>query len=249
MRSTRSWYRIRRVRGASCLIALLGCGRVNFDASSVIDASPDTAVDAPDPLDRDLVFRASFERGFVDDIADRALTCITANCPTLTTGQVGATAALFGPDQCLLVDDDPALRSPVYAYALWFRPSRTTSIENLFGRTLDSETGAANTFELTYELGQAVIYGGGQGFFVDAAVNSWHHVAGVLTQDLLVGYLDGVRVGELATTPQLVNGQAFRIGCDRNNASNEQFFEGEIDDVRLYTRELTDSEIAALASP
>ena len=224
------------MRGAKLLVlGLVGCGRLNFDPDS-----RDAAVD------RGLLLHVDFEDGFVDTVGGRPVTCL-GTCPSIVPGPLGMAASLFS-DDCLVIEDDPALQSPIYSFSAWFNPHTGNEVENLLGRTLDSETGGANTFELGYETGELAVYGGGVSVRVPAALDTWHHAAGVLTGSRLRGYLDGVTFGEVAATPQLVAGQAFRIGCDRDNATDLFFLDAELDDIRLYGRELDDAEIAALAA-
>ncbi len=226
------------MRGAKLLaLGLAGCGRLNFDPDSR-DAAP--------AVDRGLLLHVDFEDGFVDTVGGRPVTCL-GTCPSIVPGPLGMAASLFS-DDCLVIEDDPALQSPTYSFSAWFNPHTGNEVENLLGRTLDSETGGANTFELGYETGELAVYGGGVSVRVPAALDTWHHAAGVLTGTRLRGYLDGVKFGEVAATPQLVAGQAFRIGCDRDNATDLFFLDAELDDIRLYGRELDDAEIAALAA-
>lgn len=226
------------MRGAKlAALWLIGCGRLHFDPDSP-DAAP--------AVDRGLLLHLDFEAGLVDTVGDRAVTCL-GSCPSIVPGPLGMAAAFFS-DDCLVIEDDPALQSPTYSFSAWFNPHTGNEVENLLGRTLDSETGVSNTFELVYDTGQLAVFGGGAVVQTPASLDTWHHAAGVLTGTRLRGYLDGVKFGEDAATPQLAAGQAFRIGCDRDTATDLFFLDGELDDIRLYARELDDAEIAELAT-
>ena len=48
--------------------------------------------------------------------------------------------------------------------------------------------------------------------------------------------------GDLATT----NSPDYQVGTRRNNGADGLFCDGEIDDVRVYSRALTTSEISAI---
>lgn len=79
--------------------------------------------------------------------------------------------------------------------------------------------------------------------------NEWHHYA--VSWDKAAGvlkyYLDGAKVfehtGQGAKSPAVTDG--FRIGSDRNNGRN---FNGFIDDVAVWSRALTEAEVATLGA-
>jgi hypothetical protein len=79
--------------------------------------------------------------------------------------------------------------------------------------------------------------------------DAFHHVAGVYdpsgpTQTL---YVDGVVVDSTSSAPTIVLdpiASTIRIGC---RADDSNYFDGVIDEVRVYSRVLGASEIAALA--
>jgi hypothetical protein len=78
---------------------------------------------------------------------------------------------------------------------------------------------------------------------------NWHHVAGVTTAAGMTLYFDGVQVCTNTTGANI----AYAVGTDfwvgRHGAGKTGFdFEGNIDEVRVYTRALTAAEIAALAA-
>ena len=72
---------------------------------------------------------------------------------------------------------------------------------------------------------------------------AWHHVAIVSDGSTLVAYLDGAPAGE----PQAVSlgsiTGTLQVGAWVQGASNFDFFSGRIDEVRVYSRALTQTEI------
>jgi hypothetical protein len=92
------------------------------------------------------------------------------------------------------------------------------------------------------------LYGGGYGNDVSVAgfwaAGVWHHIA--LTYDGTIArlYADGVEVVSAAKTWNLVRSQA-RIGQQVNELS--EFWDGAIDDVRIYSQALSPEEVAGLA--
>jgi len=75
----------------------------------------------------------------------------------------------------------------------------------------------------------------------------WHHVAGTYDGHAIKLYIDGVLQ---CTTPQSgpihVTADPFRIGT---RDGSQWFYTGQIDDVRVYNRALSASEVARLAYP
>jgi hypothetical protein len=92
------------------------------------------------------------------------------------------------------------------------------------------------------------LYGGGYGNDVSVAgfweAGVWHHIA--LTYDGTIArlYADGVEVASAAKTWNLVRSRA-RIGQQVNDLS--EFWDGAIDDVRIYRQTLSPGEVAGLA--
>jgi hypothetical protein len=79
---------------------------------------------------------------------------------------------------------------------------------------------------------------------------NWHHLAGVLDGTQMRGYFDGVLACTVTIT---TNPLRFDRGPDLwvgrlGNGGDNYDFDGNIDDVRIYTRALTSAEVAAVAT-
>ncbi|MGB5419598.1 LamG domain-containing protein, partial [Algibacter sp.] len=90
------------------------------------------------------------------------------------------------------------------------------------------------------------------GFLV---LNEWHHITGTYTSStgLLQLYVDGVLTGSQtvsATGAAIENTSAsndnFEIGRLSSNVSNQQYFRGNIDEVRVFNTVLTQNQIRPL---
>ena len=82
----------------------------------------------------------------------------------------------------------------------------------------------------------------------DAAggANAWHHVAGTNDGSNLAVWLDGVETTcAYSGFTQSYTGQYFRVGRN-GNSSTAYDVDGSIDDVRVYSRALTDDEVRVL---
>lgn len=75
--------------------------------------------------------------------------------------------------------------------------------------------------------------------------NTWHHLVQIRRGAVIYNYVDGVQVSEVddETSCATTNNSQITIGCRGQLAT---FFAGKIDDVRFYSRALTDKEINIL---
>lgn len=82
-------------------------------------------------------------------------------------------------------------------------------------------------------------------------VNTWTHVASTYNGAQLTIWINGVRVGTRAITgTTCTNNEPLAVGA-KNAVSKgllEAFFDGNLDDVRVYSRVLTSTEIGNLAA-
>jgi hypothetical protein len=79
---------------------------------------------------------------------------------------------------------------------------------------------------------------------IPITLNTWYHIVRVWDGMTCSIYINNVLHGSMATSGNLRAGSApVEIG-----GSNSQYFQGKLDDIRIYNRALTSSEIAALYS-
>src|SRR3989442_5415987 len=72
----------------------------------------------------------------------------------------------------------------------------------------------------------------------------WHHAAAVLISGLVRLYVDGILVAQDTTNPIT----SVRTSTQTMVGRVASDFQGDIDEVRVYGRALTDAEVAAIAS-
>jgi tetratricopeptide (TPR) repeat protein len=122
-------------------------------------------------------------------------------------------------------------------------------------RILDFGTGTTNYIYLSPRtdtagpMRVAITAGQGQWTELDASTgtlaNGWHHVAVVLEPDNLKLYLDGKVVGSTSTLYVLSNlGVTTNNWLGRSQYSPDAYFNGSLDDLRIYNYVLGDKEIA-----
>ncbi|MDX2086559.1 MAG: LamG domain-containing protein [Kofleriaceae bacterium] len=80
------------------------------------------------------------------------------------------------------------------------------------------------------------------------SAGTWYHVVGTFESGTKSLYIDGIERMTGTASVTSYDAEPFRIGCDRGTGEIQNFFVGDIDDVRLYGRALAASEVAALAA-
>jgi hypothetical protein len=107
-------------------------------------------------------------------------------------------------------------------------------------------------YELIYTHGPDQLIFAGAGFdeYASSDVSldtNWHHVAATIDGTRVQLYVDGEPVEtDDQIAPIVSNDEPLHIGS-RGDGTGD-FFEGSIDDVRIYNRRLSDAELGALAS-
>lgn len=103
----------------------------------------------------------------------------------------------------------------------------------------------------------AAVWGGYIQSSVSVADGQWHHVAAVLADDgspsvnEITLYVDGVPQSTTYSSTQAIDtlaGQDVQIGSAYNGTSQASFFNGLLDDVRIYDVSLTEEEIFRLSN-
>lgn len=171
---------------------------------------------------------------------------------TSSIGQAGIanTAYTFdGTSSFLTVPYTSAFSTNVQTVSLWINPTSQSS-NTLY---VSKRTAAGNGWMLSYltaSSGVAYDCGGSTGRYAtnyQPALNTWTHLVATCTANGIVSiYANGVKIGTstvnnagLATT----NGSLY-IG--RDSVSAQYYMPGRLDDIRLYSRVITDSEVSSL---
>lgn len=247
--------------GSSDVWAIIGMDIV-ANANSVL---------ARPPNNLGLVGYWSFDDGTgtkATDFSGLGYTGTIAGTPNWVNGRFGKALNFDASTNYVDLGNPTAMRATSCTVSAWIKtPPAADNDENLLGVS----KGAAGTDSFTVEFGtnatngiaNELIYVShvGSDFSEEAYVttnraelfdNRWHHV--VVTEDTSTHiYLDGVSktvtTGVNADTGACmgdVNLDTFRIGNILWAGSNINFFNGSIDDVRVYNRALSATEIANL---
>jgi hypothetical protein len=182
----------------------------------------------------------------------------TATSVSYTTGKIGAQAAQFdGSSSNVTI---PKSVTDDFTVAMWVKTTDTAGAAGAqwwAGKALvDGEVaGGAADWGTAIVNGKFVLGVGASGgdVTVPSSVNindgTWHHVVATRanTSGAMAVYVDGVSRGTgTGPTGSRSAPPAFRIGASQPGWS--AFLNGTLDDVRLYNRILSPTEITALAS-
>lgn len=189
----------------------------------------------------------------------------TVKGATLTADRFGNSDSAYsfdGTNDYIGIGDSPSLDLTTYfTFAAWINPyslMQDPAQGGIISKVGDART---NPNDLGYQFGitdyNSKIYcmfnavgevWGSNVIMADAdiSVNQWSHVACTYDNNTLKTYFNGTLVGSLDVgAKSIVNSSAsLRISSDDNN---NVYFNGGIDEVRIYNRALSGAEVQGLA--
>lgn len=132
-----------------------------------------------------------------------------------------------------------------FSMSFWFNPSSLTNGMSLVGQDNILETGfytAPNRIIFFHPTSTSVSVN------LTSGANTWQHFAITCSATQLKYYLNGTLVNTLNGNYTLGNNTSnTRIGGNVVNQNNNSWFRGKIDEVRFYTREITQDEVNVLS--
>jgi len=132
----------------------------------------------------------------------------------------------------------PSDQMTAYTIAFWGKSAALT--QDSFDSICSSEGGA--DFQIEYKNKQFVFAGSQSATFGDAPLNAWVYLALTCDGSTVKLYYNGTLVETLPNSPNTGFNQ-IRLGVNRNG---KKFFNGSVDDFKLYSGVLSDSEITSL---
>jgi hypothetical protein len=170
------------------------------------------------------------------------------------TGTHGG-AFSFDGKTCLDMGTSPAFGvTTAFTVAYWISPHSFPASGNaayvIAKRTYGAESGWRVGFRSAMPAVEVGIPGGKVELVASAGLvaGKWAHVAATFTPNHLSIYVGGVLAGARADAPDAVIDQdvGTHVGCSAD-ANPTVFGNADIDDLRVYSRALSDAEIAAIA--
>ncbi|HEY4178777.1 MAG TPA: LamG domain-containing protein [Kofleriaceae bacterium] len=236
---------------------LCACGRIGFDASS------DGGVMTPDarPLPAGIVAWLPFDDDpsdgadvFGPDYGPGATAACVGPCPVAAPGIVAGAATFAGGPVSL--PDSAALRLGNGSITAWINPTTLpagSGSESIVGRPYGGMV--SDSYELLIGSAPSLQAGGDSdtgGPYVfgnyPAAPGTWIHVAFTWDDSAERLYANGVEVVNDVPFTKLYDAHDVYVGGDIDDGTMAAFFDGSLDDVRIYNRALTAAEVLALAT-
>ncbi len=184
---------------------------------------------------------------------------LTVDAPSWVTGKVGQALNFNGTTQYGYIPDEASLEvTTAVTLAAWIRPGGTAAAtQRVIAKT---NMGSTNGYELSLSAGGKVFvrfnqFTSGDTYRINSTTSyplnstTWMHVAATYGGGYIRLYINGVQEGSsLAMVgPIETNTLDLGIGTEPPGATTPYRFQGALDDVRIYNRALSASEIQALA--
>jgi hypothetical protein len=214
-------------------------------------------------LDPDLVAWYRFEEPALAQATDdtpNALhgMCALGQCGTPIEGVVGQAVHLDGLGDHFRVPDAEVLHTiEAWTIALWLRSdafdldATHTAIAKPVG------TLHANSYEIFFNRseGEVFLYLGASDLMLDEYIeavpmfgrDTWVHVAATWDGMVMRLFFDAAQVGIVQVAASGFDEHDLFLGADQNlEADPSSFFNGSLDEIRIYSRALDESEIAEI---
>ena len=176
----------------------------------------------------------------------------TINGATWTAGKVGNGAlSLNGVNQYITINNSPSLNPIVISISAWIKTDSAGTYKQIL--TKDANEGGrvwqfriSNTNKIQFIPFNSSTNGNYAGS-ITVTDGLWHHVVGTWDGVTINVYVDGVKDGNgTAFSGSLRTGQGNRVivGADDIPPAPQDFFNGSIDEVRVYNRALSATEVS-----
>ncbi|MDH7599703.1 MAG: LamG domain-containing protein, partial [Sedimentisphaerales bacterium] len=235
-----------------------GSGRLYIDDIRLYREAPEVVVPV-DPGNNGLAAAYSFE-GNCQDVSGKGLHGTGQNDPSYVAGVVGQAISLDGTNDYVELPIGNLISSSAsMTISTWVNWSGATGN---WQRIFDFGTGTANYMFLTptasagmtgplrFAIRQTTSTGESQANAPRTLPTGWHHVAVVIDGDgmMMYLYLDGDLVGSGATLvlPRDL-GVTTQNWLGRSQFTADSYFNGQLDEFRIYNRALSAAEVRYLA--
>lgn len=133
--------------------------------------------------------------------------------------------------------------------SLWFRATRVDT-----GNAAELVSGAGG-YVIRLRSGGLEVTKRTQGISLPCGGNipsvldgRWHHVAGVFTRTSVRGYHNGTEFCSYGNSDEYQYNSGAQLSVGRHADATQYDFDGNLDEVRIYNRALSRTEVTALAA-
>jgi hypothetical protein len=214
------------------------------DIATAQDAEWETAIGQKDQVTKGLVAYWSM-RNSGTTVFDEwgTSTAVSTNGGTFAKAVVGNGITLDGTNDYIVVSGISST-TKVFTFSCWAKSSQANTT---YKYLMDIESGRVNFQWFGSSNGFMGVFNGTINVPMADAPNDglWHHIAFSAAVNDIILYVDGARVGNTVLYAGVNIGGQIAIGS-RYTAGTTEFFQGSLDEVRLYNRALTADEIKQL---
>ncbi len=234
-------------------INVIGDSLVNEPITSVLISLSDME-GAFSKFDPNLVLYLPLEEGtgtMTKDLSGWGNHGTLVNGPTWTNGRVGKCLSFDGVDDYVYTTNQ-FTNPQTFSITTWFKTSSASGHKIIGFENVQTGTGCTNYDRHLYVGTDGKLYFvvyDGETRVISTSItvtdNNWHFAVATFSSNTMNLYLDGNVVGSLSTgRAQNYNGW-WRIGSYKLSGPNATngYFSGLIDEVRIYNRALSESEI------
>ena len=253
------------MRLVALLVVLAGCDHVfgigdPYEDARVSSNGSDAAIDTPTGSGRDAtsvidasltsqaIVHFTFDGTMSDDQFRTVAACMGGgSCGTVTGGHVGFGSLGLSSGGCAKFV--PNSYPPQFTLAMWVYPNSTAQ-QTLIARAF-AATSTHAIWNLQGSSTSAMTFTTSNGAVDDAVVttaklgtNTWQHFVVTYDGTNLRIFLDTTEIGSLGLTLVSAGDVEAYLGCNAPGTSG--FFTGNIDDVFIFDRALSSSEIGVI---
>ena len=238
---------------------LCGCGRIAFDPIALGGGGGDDGGggDSGDGISGLVAhYPMDFVGSATPDVSgnhhDAACNPPGDNCPVATPGRRAMALSFDGGDDQLSAPSAPDLQTTTgFTVAFWVRipvapQSRSCAVQKRLA------AGNFDSWQLCVEPDASLFYFTCDDIACDfhntvakLPATDWHHIALLWDGADKWVTIDGVEVGRAAVVVTF-DDQPLLFGLDYDGGTAVSVFRGELDDIRIYNRPLSDVELAVL---
>ena len=183
-------------------------------------------------------------------------TATNANTTPSFSTVSGGVRDFDGVDDYFAAGSAPIIsKDNTHTVAAWFKTDTVSAYQYIYGEDVN---GSGSYFKVRVDAGATLRYSLFNGVWIalntpTLTTNTWYHVAGTMhSSSGMKLYLNGIQVDtDAATTATPVAIDHAYIGCYTGTGSCtgfDHFFNGEIDEVMLWSRTLSSNEVFTLYS-
>lgn len=176
-------------------------------------------------------------------------TGILTNGPTWVAGKLGQALNFDGIDDKVSISDHPTLRPSNITVSYWIYPINlaTGLAQDIIAKRPSMNNGGF-VFEATGSaaVNHYVNIGGTWNWVAMTYTNNiWQHITVTYDGTTLIGYINGTQAASTGATGSIthITPATLVLGSDSPESSNSRYFNGSLDDLRIYSRALSAAEI------